>query len=240
MKVLVVGGTGATGRLLIKQLLKSGTSVITIVRSPEKLPKDLKNNKNLTVVSGTVLNLTDKDINKYMSDCDAVISCLGHNLSFKGMYGKPLKLVTSSIKRLCSAISTNESSKSVKVILMNTAGNSNRDLRERLSLGEKLVIGLIRLLLPPHRDNENAADYLRKDIGQDNKKIHWVVVRPDTLINEDETSEYRLFPSPIRSAIFNPGKTSRINVGHFMKELVINNDTWNRWKGKMPVIYNSL
>lgn len=240
MKVLVVGGTGATGKLLIEQLLKSGTSVITIVRSPDKLPRDLKDNNNLTIVVGTVLNLTDEDLSKCINGCDAVISCLGHNLSFKGMYGKPIKLVTSSIKRLCSAISAKEVSKPVKVILMNTAGNRNRDLLERLSLGEKLIIGLIRLLLPPHRDNEKAADYLRKEIGQDNKKIHWVVVRPDTLTNEDETTEYRLFPSPIRSAIFNPGKTSRINVGHFMKELAINNDTWNKWKGKMPVIYNTL
>jgi hypothetical protein len=47
--------------------------------------------------------------------------------------------------------------------------NSDRDLHEALSLGERCVIGLVRLLLPPHVDNEKAADYLRTNIGQTNK-----------------------------------------------------------------------
>jgi hypothetical protein len=68
--------------------------------------------------------------------------------------------------------------------------------------------------------------------------IEWAVVRPDTLIDEDEVTEYELHPSPTRSAIFNPGKTSRINVGHFMADLIADSDIWTQWKGKMPVIYN--
>jgi hypothetical protein len=44
--------------------------------------------------------------------------------------------------------------------------------------------------------------------------------------------------SPTRSAIFDPGSTSRINVAHFMAELIANEDTWSKWKGHMPVIYN--
>ena len=63
-------------------------------------------------------------------------------------------------------------------------------------------------------------------------------VRPDTLINEDNVTEYELYASPIRSALFNPGKTSRINVGNFMARLIVENDLWNKWKGQMPVIYN--
>ena len=45
-------------------------------------------------------------------------------------------------------------------------------------------------------------------------------------------------PSPTRCAIFNAGKTSRINVGHFMAALITDDNTWNLWKGQMPVIYN--
>jgi hypothetical protein len=123
-------------------------------------------------------------------------------------------------------------------VLMNTAGNSNRDLHEPLSFGHRCVIKLLRLLLPPHVDNEKAADYLRTVVGQDDPAIEWAVVRPDTLIDADEVSEYEIHPSPTRSAIFNAGKTSRINVGHFMAELILTNDTWIRWKGRMPVIYN--
>jgi hypothetical protein len=59
---------------------------------------------------------------------------------------------------------------------MNTAGNSNRDLPERVSFGEKCVLGLIQLLMPPQVDNEKAADFLRVKIGQDDSEIEWVAV----------------------------------------------------------------
>ena len=64
------------------------------------------------------------------------------------------------------------------------------------------------------------------------------MVRPDKLVNEDQVSEYEVHPSPIRSAIFDAGETSRINVGHLMAELITNDETWKDWKGQMPVIYN--
>ena len=121
---------------------------------------------------------------------------------------------------------------------MNTAGNRNRDLNEPISFGQKCVIGLIRLLLPPHVDNEKAADYLRTEVGQNNPLIEWVAVRPDDLIDSEKVTEYEIHASPIRSAIFDAGKTSRINVGHFMAALISDNKLWNKWKGQMPVIYN--
>jgi hypothetical protein len=121
---------------------------------------------------------------------------------------------------------------------MNTAGNSNRDLHEPISFGQRCVIGLLRMLLPPHVDNEKAADYLRTHVVQNNGGIEWAAVRPDNLINEDGVTAYAVHPSPTRSAIFDAGITSRINVGHFMADLITDDDTWNRWKGQMPVIYN--
>jgi len=93
------------------------------------------------------------------------------------------------------------------------------------------------LLLPPHVDNEQAAEYLRTVIAQDDGVIEWVAVRPDGLINESEVTDYSIHPSPTRSAIFDAGKVSRINVGHFIAELITNDFTWETWKGKMPVIY---
>ena len=93
--------------------------------------------------------------------------------------------------------------------------------------------------MPPHGDNEKAADYLRTQIGQNNQFIEWAAVRPDGLIDNDEVTEYEIHPSPIRSAIFNAGKTSRINVGHFMAKLITDNDIWMKWKGRMPVVYGN-
>ena len=238
MTTLVVGASGATGRLLVERLLERGEHVRIIIRSRESLPQEITSHDNLSIIQASVLDLTDDEMVRQVSGCTAVASCLGHNLSFKGMFWPPRRLVTDATRRLCSAVKANQPADPVKFVLMNTTGNSNRDLDEEISSAQKCVIGLLRLLLPPHADNEDAADYLRTQIGQNDDNIEWAVVRPDTLIDEAETTEFSLHPSPIRSAIFDAGVTSRINVAYFMADLIGDNDIWNQWKGKMPVIYN--
>lgn len=238
MTILVAGASGATGKKLVEQLLIQKHNIKVIVRSPEKLPESWKNNDRLQIISASILELSDEDMSKHVLDCNAVASCLGHTLTWKGVYGQPRKLVTDAARRLCNAIKNNTPEQPVKYVLMNTTGNRNRDLKEPISFAQKCVIGLLRLLLPPHVDNEKAADYLRTQIGQNNDFIEWTAVRPDGLINEDQVTDYEIHASPIRSAIFNAGKTSRVNVGHFMANLISDNDLWNTWKGQMPVIYN--
>lgn len=238
MKTLVVGASGATGRLLVERLLERGEHVRIIIRSREYLPQEIASHDNLSIIQASVVDLTDDEMVRQVSGCTAVASCLGHNLSFKGMFWPPRRLVTDATRRLCSAVKANQPADPVKFVLMNTTGNSNRDLDEEISTAQKCVIGLLRLLLPPHADNEDAADFLRTQIGQNDDNIEWAVVRPDTLIDEAETTEFSLHPSPIRSAIFDAGVTSRINVACFMADLIGDNDIWNQWKGKMPVIYN--
>ena len=236
MTTLVVGASGATGRLLVEQLRNRGQNVRVIVRSPDRLPET--NDDNLTVINASLLELSDAEMSQHVSGCRAVASCLGHNTSLKGFYGHPRRLVTDATRRLCNAIKANKSEEPTKFVLMNTAGNSNRDLQEPISFRQKCVIGLLRLLLPPHVDNEKAADYLRTKIGQNDEAIEWAAVRPDNLIDEDQVTEYEVHSSPIRIAIFDAGLTSRINVGHFMADLITDDDTWKKWKGQMPVIYN--
>jgi len=238
MKALVVGASGATGRWLVEELLHRGLEVTVVVRSPDKLAGALRNHDGLTMVSASVLELGDPEMAEHVRGCQAVASCLGHNLSLKGVYGQPRRLVADATRRLCHAIKANHPEKPTKFVLMNTAGNSNRDLNEPVSFGQRCVIGLLRLLLPPHVDNEAAADFLRTQIGQNDAEVEWAAVRPDNLIDQDHVTEYEVHASPIRSAIFDAGTTSRINVGHFMADLITDDGTWSKWKGQMPVIYN--
>lgn len=238
MAILVVGASGTTGRLLVKHLLNHGQMVKVIVRSPDKLPEFVKNHDELSIIHASVLDLSDAEMVQYVKGCKAVASCLGHNMNLQGMYGRPRRLVTDATRRLCHAIKESKPEEAVKFVLMNTAGNRNRDLPEQISFGEKIVTGLLRLLLPPHVDNEKAADYLRTKIGQDDEAIEWAVVRPDSLIDESEVSDYEVHASPIRSPLFDAGLSSRINVAHFMADLITDDSTWRQWKGQMPVIYN--
>ena len=238
MTVLVVGASGATGRLLVEELLGRGQSVRAVVRTPEKLPDAIRGHHLLSVVHANLLELSDGEIMRHVSGCTAVASCLGHNLTLKGIYGAPRRLVTDATRRLCEAVRASRPREPVRFVLMNTTGNRNRDLDEPVSPAERCVVGLIRLLLPPHGDNEMAADYLRNNVSLNDGAIEWVVVRPDTLVNENCVTEYDVHPSPTRSALFNAGKTSRSNVAHFMAGLITDEKTWSRWKGRMPVIYN--
>ena len=220
----------------MNQLLEKGHEVKAFARNITKFSTEIITHKKFDVIGTSVLDMIEEELENHTKGCDAIVSTLGHNLSFKGMFGNPRQLVTDSIKKLCK-VSENTKNKPVKIILMNTVGCKNEDLKEKVSFFENCVFFLLRYLIPPHSDNENAANYLRTLIGQNHSNIEWVAVRPDSLINEEEISPYTTHLSPIHT-LFKPGKTSRINVAHFISELASNNEIWSEWKGKMPVIYN--
>lgn len=236
MTTLVLGASGATGRLLVGQLLERGLSVRAIVRPGARLPDSLEQHPRLDIVRANLLDLGDDELARQVHGCTAIASCLGHTLSLKGIFGAPRRLVTEATRRLCAAVRANAPPHPVRFVLMNTAGN--RGPGEPVSFVQRCALGLIRLLLPPHADNELAADHLHRRLGRDDGAIEWVVLRPDTLLDAAQLSPYETHPAPTRSAIFDPGQTSRINVAHFMAELIADDDAWSRWKGRMPVIYN--
>jgi putative NADH-flavin reductase len=236
--ILVVGASGATGKWVVAQLLQAGHQVKVIVRPGSKIPEGWNTAPNLTIIQAKIAHMTQHALAPIVQDCNAVVSCLGHNLSLKGIYGKPRNLVTQAVRSLCEAISVAKPQKRVQFILMCSAGVRNHNLQEHISFGQRVIIGLLRLLLPPHRDNEQAAEYLRSKIGRSHPCIDWVVVRPDSLIDAAQVTAYKAYPSPTQSAIFKPGKTSRIHVADFMVRLILNAPLWETWKGQMPVLYN--
>jgi len=238
-KALVLGASGATGQLLVQQLLQKGIAVTAIVRHSNSLTNIADSHPDLQIVEASISDMQASDLTQHLAGCEAVISCLGHNLTFSGVFGHPRKLVTNVIKLVTSAIESMNLNKKIKIVLMNTTGNSNRDVPEKPPLSQRLVITLVRLLLPPHRDNENAANFLRLQVGQNHPQLEWVAVRPDALVDEDVVSQYDIYASPTRNVIFDAGLTSRINVAAFISELATNSMLWNKWKGQMPVIYNS-
>lgn len=238
MNILVAGATGVTGRLLTNELLSRGHSVKAIVRSPDSLPEFIRNHDRLSLIQANILDIDGAKMAEYVSDCSAVASCLWHNLNVRGIFGHPHRLVTEATQKLCKAVQSQQVEQPIKFVLMNTAGNSNRDLQEKISGAENVAVKALRLLVPPQSDNEDAADYLRTQIKREAGQLEWVVVRPDTLVNFVGANGYEVHVSPTRSALFNSGKTSRNNVAHFMAELMTNEETWQKWRWQMPIIYN--
>lgn len=240
MKAMVVGASGRTGRLAARLLLERGHEVVAIVRARERFLERMGSHdeRRLKVVQAEILALSEDGLAGLVADCQAIVSCLGHSITLKGVFGPPRRLVTDAVSGLCQAARSRPASAPVRLVLMNTAGNVNPDQRERVSLAERCVLRLLRLLVPPHADNEQAAEFLRREIGPDDARVDWVVVRPDSLIDGEAAAEYEVHASPTRSAIFNPGKTRRADAARFMVDLLLDDALWRRWRGQMPVVYS--
>jgi len=236
--VLVVGGTGRTGRHVLHQLLERGVHVRAIVRSSGRLAPEVAGNPNLTVIEASPLSLPDEHLQRHLRGCDAVISCLGHVLSLKGIFGPPHDLVTRATSRLCRGIEALQPAAPVKFILMSSVSvHRAGGLDTRRGTLERAFLRALCGVLPPAADNQRAADFLQEKIGAGHPFVQWTVVRPDSLLPGD-VSEYTVHEGLV-NGLFAPGSTNMANVAHFMCELVTAPKTWANWKARLPVIVNA-
>ena len=236
--VLLVGGTGRTGRRVLVQLLDRGVTVRAIVRSASRLPPGVSGHPRLRVVEAELLAMRPAELIEHQRDCDAVISCLGHVLSLKGVFGLPHDLVTGATRRLCRAITEAGPTAPVRFILMTILAVNHPAATDALRAPlEKGLLWALRGLVPPSRDNQRAADFLFREVGAGNRAIDWVVVRPDSLI-EGEVSAYAAHDQLVAS-LFKPDSSTMANVAHFMCDLATDSAIWDRWVGRMPVIVDA-
>jgi len=238
LTILLLGGTGRTGGRVLQQLLGRGVSVRAVVRSAERVPVGAAGDPNLTMVVADLLSLSDEDLMRQVEGCDAVISCLGHPASVGGILGPPRDLVTRVIQRVCRAIESARPARPVKLILMSSVSvHRPGGLDTRRGRFEQAVVWLLRGLVPPARDNQNAADFLGEVVGTTDPYVQWVAVRPDSL-KDGDVSEYVLHENLV-SSLIRPDQTAMANVAHFMCELATDPQAWATWRGKLPVIVNA-
>mmetsp|Transcript_6292 Transcript_6292/g.11188 ORF Transcript_6292/g.11188 Transcript_6292/m.11188 type:complete len:241 (-) Transcript_6292:38-760(-) len=233
--VLVLGATGATGRLVVEQLLSRGVPVKAFVRkeSVTPLPGEVLENPKLSVIEGTALGVKKEVLKTTLRDCAAVVSCLGH----RGVRLGSQMIVRDSCQRVCNVI-PQDGKAPTKFILMNTClvdhpDGSDSEIR---SFAQRFCLAAMRKLLPPHKDNELAAKYLFESSRSD---LEWCVVRPGLLENSPDVTPYKTTPGIIFS-MFNPVPVSRNNVADFMTTLVNDPESWASWKGKMPYIMSQI
>lgn len=239
---LVIGATGATGRHVVQQLLDRDRPVRVIVRSEERMLQALRDpskaGRLLTVKEASLLDLTDQELQKEVDQVDNVVSCLGHNPTLQGIWGNPRRLVSDSVKRITTLMASKPDA-SKKFLLMSSDGvchpAETDDPRTRL---DRFLLFLVRHLVPPHSDNEEAANYLYKNV----KDIPWVVIRPTNLIDGDtasaSASEYQLMDKP-PGGLFGIGVASRTNVAKCMVDLITNDKLFEQYKMGMPVLHDA-
>jgi len=236
---LVVGATGATGKHVVQQLLNQGHPVHVIVRSKERMLAALQDTSQtdslLTITEASLLDLSDEQIQEHVDQVGSVVSCLGHNLTFKGIFGQPRRLVRDSVKRLSVALANTTSPKR-KLIVMGSDGVAHpAGSDDKRGWLERLILSLLRNLVPPHADNEETAAYLYNLVGTGN--MEWCVIRPTDLI-DGEATNYQLFDKP-PGGLFDSSRVTRANVAKCMVDMITVDKLWQEYKMRMPVVHDA-
>lgn len=251
--VLLIGANGNNGKRVLRNLLSRGVEVRAMVRNASSL-EDFASDERCKIIEASILDIEESVLIQHLQGAHICISCLGHNISMNGLWGRPKYLCRDAIEKVIGAVRKIKSSESkVKVILHGTIGADNPDgLDPERTFGEKVALGLLRCLINPHVDNEMAAKCMH-DVGQNDPLLEWVTVRPDDLVDEEEMKKkknavgssspeqekdkrYAVYERP-HTGLFNAGITFRNHVAAFISDLVTDESLWEKWKGKMPVIY---
>jgi len=182
--VLLLGATGRTGRLVLGQLLERGIEVRAIVRSAGRLPPGTRAHPGLTVIEADLLSLSPEELGDRLEGCAAVLSCLGHTIDLRGILGPPRDLVERAVRHVHCAVAALRPPCPLRFVLMSSVSvNRPGGQDSRRGRLERLILALIRALVPPAWDNQKAAVFLSVGLGAADPFLRWSVPRPDTLVD---------------------------------------------------------
>jgi uncharacterized protein YbjT (DUF2867 family) len=199
-KLLVLGATGGTGRLIISQAVARGYDVAALVRSPEKAA-DLKGAK---LIVGDARD--EKSVRQALKGRDAVISALGTPAS----PFREVTLLSTATRALVHAMKAEHVSRLVCVTGIGAGDSAGH--------GGFLFDNVIfPLLLRKVYDDKNRQEAIVRDSGLD-----WVLVRPSVLNNKPRRETIRALTD---LSSFHGGTISRANVASFVLDQV-GDDTW--------------
>jgi putative NADH-flavin reductase len=199
-KILILGATGPTGRLIVAQALARGYDVTALVRSPEKL-SDLKGAK---LVVGDARD--EKTLRQALQGRDAVISALGTPAS----PFREVTLLSTATRALVSAMKAAHVARLIAITGMG-AGDS---LGHGGFLFDRLIFPL--LLRKVYAD-KNRQEAIVRDSGLD-----WGLVRPAVLNDKPGRGTIRALTD---LSGFHGGTISREDVANFVLDQV-RADTW--------------
>jgi putative NADH-flavin reductase len=210
MKILMFGGTGKTGRELVKQGLERGHSITALVRNPDKLKYD---NPALKIIKGNVLTLDSFE--KVVHGQDAVLSALGHK-----RFVIPTRILSKGTKNIINAMNKHN----VKRFICITSLGVNDS---RFKLGLYYTLFTIPIILLFYFLDKSKQEKLIM-----NSDLDWTIIRPGHLTNGKKRTNYKHGLS-VGSYILTK-MISRASVAHFMLNQ-LDDDTYFR---KAPGIIN--
>lgn len=198
MNILIIGGTGKTGRHIIDQALQQGHIVTTLVRNPFKLK--LKH-PNLKILRGNILQ--PKEVEAAVKGQDTVLSALGHKRFFI-----PTSTLSKGTANLIGAMEKHD----VKRLVCITSLGIN-DSRFRLGLYYTLFVIPI-IIFFYFLDKSKQEKIIMKST------LDWTIVRPAQLTNGKMRSNFLHGPN-LGNYILTK-MISRADVAQFMLQQLSN------------------
>lgn len=207
LNLLIIGGTGKTGRELIKQGLEKGHFITAIVRNPDKIKND---HQNLKVLKGDVL--IPASFENALKGQDAVLSALGHKRFFI-----KTTILSKGTKNIINAMNA----KGIKRFICITSLGINDS---RFKLGLYYTLFTIPIILFFYFLDKSKQEKLIMNSGLD-----WTIVRPGQLTNGKKRTSYK-HGSKVGNYILTK-MISRASVAHFMLDQLETNDYMHKAVG---------
>ena len=200
MKIFVLGATGGTGRLIVRDAVANGHSVVALVRSTARA--DLP---GADLIKGDARD--EGTLGRALNDSDAVVSALGTGMGFR-----EVSLLTVATQALVTAMKRTGVRRLVCISALGV-GDSRRH-------GGFVFDRLFQPLLLSHayKDKERQEAAIRAS------SLDWVVVRPAQLTNDPARGSVR---AATDLASVNGGKIARADVAKFVVEQ-LTSDIWLR------------
>lgn len=206
-KILILGATGGTGRLLVQQALARGYEVTALVRAPEKAG-DLGGAR---IVQGDARDVAT--LRAALRGQDAVVSALGTPAS----PFRPVSLVSEATRALVSAMTAEQ----VRRLVVITGIGAGDSAGHGGFLFDKLIFPLLLRHVYADKDRQEA---IVRASGLD-----WVLVRPTILNNKPATGNVHAL-TDLRG--FHGGAIARADVARFVLDQV----QGNTWLGQSPLV----
>ncbi len=200
MKILVLGATGGTGRLIVRDALMKGHSVVALVRV--KAHSDLPGAELIEGDARDEVTLT-----RASNGCDAVVSALGTSIGFR-----EVDLLTVATRALVAAITGTGVRRLICISALGVGDSRGHGGFVFDWLFQPLLLG------PAYTDKGRQEAAIRTS------SLDWIVVRPAMLTNDPPRGRVR---ASVDLAGINGGKIARADVAQFVVEQ-LTTDTWLR------------
>jgi putative NADH-flavin reductase len=199
MKILILGASGLTGRLMVAKALEQGHEVTALVRDALKLRLV---HPNLTIVTGDALN--KEVVLKTVAGQDAVLSALGRGRSLKSQH-----LITNAVSILIPVM---ERSNVKRLVFLSAFG-----VGESFAHANLLQKIIFRTFL-----SSLYADKTKAEKQIHSSSLNWTLAYPVVLTNDPGTGKYQTGEVlPMKGM----PKISRDDVADFMIRQLTDN-TW--------------